>query len=75
VVLVKSQGQDIYEHPPITLDVSISQKFWKNWSARFAVAYVLDEDFLQTYGPKTDGNIWQSYKRGRTFPLSLTAEF
>ena len=75
LIIAKSQSPDIYEHPPITLDAAISQKFWKNWSARFAVKNILDPDFRQTYGSDERGNIYQSYKRGRTYSLSLTAEF
>jgi outer membrane receptor protein involved in Fe transport len=75
ISLVKSQSPDIYEHPPITLDLSISQKFWKHWSARFAVRNVLDQEFLRTVGPSREGSVYQSYQKGRTFALSLTAEF
>src|SRR6185436_15911810 len=32
IVLTKTQGPDIYEHPPISLDAAISQKFWKHWT-------------------------------------------
>jgi outer membrane receptor protein involved in Fe transport len=72
---VKSLGEDIYEHPPISLDLSIHQRFGKHLSARFGVRNLLDPDFKQTYGSSPDGNLWQSYKRGRTYGLSLTAEF
>ena len=75
LIIAKSQSKDIYEHPPITLDAAISQKFWKHWSARFAVKNLLDPDFLQTYGADDQGRIYQSYKRGRTYSVSLTAEF
>ena len=75
IVLVKSLSTDVYEHPPISLDMSISQKFWKNWSARFSVRNLLDPAFDRTYGSDPNGPVYQSYRRGRTFALSLTAEF
>lgn len=75
LVLAKSQGPDIYEHPPISLDAALSQKFWKHWTFRFGVRNILDGEYRQTYGSEFDGNIFQSYKRGRTYSFSLTAEF
>ncbi len=75
LVIVKSQSPDIYEHPPISLDLSISQRLWKKCSARFSVRNVLDPDFVRTYGSSPDGSVYSSFKRGRTFALSLTAEF
>jgi TonB-dependent receptor len=75
IVLATSQGADIYEHPPITFDAAISQKFWKNWTARFAVRNLLDPEFRQTYGEKFDDPIRQNYRRGRTYSISLTYDF
>lgn len=75
LVLVTTRGPDIYEHPATSLDVAISQKFLKHWTARFSVRNLLDPDYLTTYGTSPNGNIFQSYTRGRTFGLSLTAEF
>ncbi len=75
IVLVKTFGPDIYEHPPISLDAAISQKFWKHWTLRLGVRNILDSDFRQTYGASPNGNLYQSYKRGRTYTLTLSAEF
>ena len=75
LVLTKTQGPDLYEHPPISLDASLSQKFWKHWSARFGVRNILDGEYRQTYGSEYEGNIYQSYRRGRTYSVSLSAEF
>jgi hypothetical protein len=75
IVLVKSFGPDVYEHPPITLDALISQRFWKYLTFRFGVRNLLDSEFLQTYGSSPNGNVFQAYKRGRTFTFSLTADF
>jgi TonB-dependent receptor len=75
IVLSKTQGPDIYEHPPMSLDCAISQKIGKYWTFRFGVRNVLDSDFRQTYGSNFEGNIYQSYKRGRTYGFSLSADF
>lgn len=75
LVLVKTLGPDIYEHPPVSLDFAITQKFAKHWTARFGVRNLLDSEFLQTYGSDPKGNVFQSYTRGRTYGLSLGVEF
>jgi outer membrane receptor protein involved in Fe transport len=75
IVLSTAYGPDIYEHPPITFDAAISQKFRKNWTARFSVRNLLDPEFKQTYDSDADGKIFQSYRRGRTYSISLTYDF
>jgi len=75
IVLVKSFGPDVYEHPPISLDAAITQRFWKRFTFRFGVRNLLDSEFLQTYGASANGNVFQAYKRGRTFSFGLTADF
>ncbi|TAL01691.1 MAG: TonB-dependent receptor, partial [Verrucomicrobia bacterium] len=75
IVLTKVLGQDIYEHPPVSLDAAISQKLWKHWTARFSVKNILDDTYRKTYGQSFDGNIYESYKRGRTYGVSLSTEF
>ncbi len=75
LVLVRTKGPDVYEHPPVTLDAAISQKFWKHWTVRFGVRNILDSEFRQTYGASENGNVFQSYTRGRTFGVNVTAEF
>ncbi|HMJ64700.1 MAG TPA: TonB-dependent receptor, partial [Candidatus Binatia bacterium] len=75
IVLAKTIGPDIYEHPPISLDAAISQRFWKHWTLRFGVRNILDYEYRYTYGRDYSGNIFQSYKRGRTYGLTVSAEF
>ena len=75
IVLATSLGEDIYEHPPVSLDAAISQKFWKNWTIRFGVKNLLDPLYVRTFGAGRDGNVFQSYHRGRTYSLTLTGEF
>jgi hypothetical protein len=75
VILATAQGPDVYEHLPISLDAAITQRFWKNWTIRFAARNLLDPEIRQTYGEKFDDPIRQSYKRGRTYSVSLTFDF
>ena len=75
IVLTKTRGPDLYEHPPIMLDASVSQKFWQHWTARFSVKNLLDGEYRKTYGEDYDGNIYEAYRRGRTYSLSLSVEF
>jgi TonB-dependent receptor len=75
IILTTAQGPDIYEHSPITLDAGITQKLAPHWSMRFGVRNILDQDFRQTYGQNFDDPVRQNYKRGRTYALSLSAEF
>jgi len=75
IVLVKAFGEDIYEHPPVTLDAAISQRIGKHLTCRFGVRNILDSEFLQTYSSHPNGLVFQSYKRGRTFSLSMTMDF
>jgi outer membrane receptor protein involved in Fe transport len=75
LVLVKTLGPDIYEHSPISLDAAISKRFWKYWTAKVGVRNILDPEFRRTYGPHYDAKIFQSYQRGRTLSLSLSADF
>lgn len=75
LVLAKSQGPDIYEHPPISLDAAISQRLWKYWTLRLGAKNILDLDFRQTYGPDYNGLLFQNYKRGITYTLTMSGEF
>ena len=75
LVLSKSQGPDIYEHSPVSLDAAISQKLSKHWTVRLGVRNLLDGEFRKTYGDQFDAQVYESFKRGRTYSLSLTGEF
>lgn len=75
IVLATAQGADQYEHPPVTLDLTLSQKLGRRLTARLGARNLLDSEVRQTYGPKASDPLYQSYRRGRTFSLSLSAEF
>jgi len=75
IVLSTSQGDDIYEHPPVTLDAFVEQRFGRHLTLRLGVRNLLDGEYRQTYGPEYDGPQRLSYQRGRTYSLSLNASF
>jgi outer membrane receptor protein involved in Fe transport len=75
IILTKSLGPDLYEHPTVTLDTGMSQKFLKHWELRLGVKNLLDQEYRQTYGQSEDGNVYQSFKRGRTYSISVSATF
>ena len=67
--------EDIYAQPAESLDFSISQRLGKHWKVKFSAKNLLDPSIQQTYGPESDGRLYSSYRRGRTFGLSLGCEF
>jgi outer membrane receptor protein involved in Fe transport len=75
IVLTKTREPDLYEHPPLSLDAAVSQKFWQHWTARFGVKNLLDGEYRKTYGSDYNGNIYEGYRRGRTYSISMTVEF
>lgn len=74
IILTKSLGPDLYEHPTVSLDTGISQKFLKHWELRFGVKNLLDQEYRQTYG-SSDDKVYQAYKRGRTYSISVTVNY
>lgn len=75
ISLATAQGDDQYEHPPVLLDFALTQKLGRKLSLRFGVRNLLDSEYRQTYGADATGALYQSYHRGRTFSVSLSAEF
>lgn len=75
LILAKSLGPDIYEHPAPSLDAGISQKIGKHWVLSLTAKNLLNPEYRQTYGDSYNDVIYASYKRGRTYGVSLTASF
>lgn len=75
ISLATAQGADQYEQPPLILDAGLTQKITRHVSLRLGVRNILDSESAQTYGASALGPVYQSYKRGRTFTLGLSAEF
>lgn len=73
--VVNPLGLDVYEHPPFLLDLILIQRLSARWSVKFSARNLLDPDYLRTYGEGRNGLVFNKYKRGRTFGLSLSAQF
>jgi outer membrane receptor protein involved in Fe transport len=73
--LTRGVGEDVYEHPAPTLDLVVSQKLGKHWKAKFSVKNLLDPEFKRTYGDDPNDPAYTAYRRGRTYSISLSAEF
>ena len=68
-------GPDIYEHPPVSLDLIVSQRISKHLIARFKAKNLLDPAYTRTYGEDPGKYLYSSYKKGIEFGFSLSAEF
>ncbi|MGE0711438.1 MAG: TonB-dependent receptor [Planctomycetota bacterium] len=62
---------DVYEQPFHQLDFVASWGFWEHWSVKLSLGNLLDGEVRLTQG----GETVQSYRKGRSVGLSLTAEF
>jgi TonB-dependent receptor len=65
---------DIYETPPVTLNLVVSQNIWKGLKAKLTVSNILDSAYEATLGKNTD-TLVERYKKGRTIGLSLNYTF
>ena len=74
IAITKLNTDDVYDLPPPSLDLVISQKISRNTTLRFSAKNLLDPRIERTYGKDSD-LIYSSYTRGRTFGLSLSREF
>ncbi len=75
IFFVNPSGPDIYEHPPTTLDLVISQRLTPHLRLKFSAKNLLDPAYQVTYDKRPDENVYTSYKRGRTFGVSLAYDF
>ncbi|MEW6306963.1 MAG: TonB-dependent receptor, partial [Verrucomicrobiota bacterium] len=76
LVITNPFGEDIYEQSAASLDFSISQKLGKSqrWKLKFSAKNLLDPSFERTYGAQ--GTLpYSSYKKGRTYGVSLSYTF
>lgn len=65
----------VLEQPTHSLDFTLSQRLWKNWKGKFSAKNLLDAEHRLV--SKLDGKeaVYASYRRGRSFSLSLSYEF
>jgi len=64
-----------FEQPVGTLDLTLSQQITEHWRLKFSVRNILDPtiDVTQEFGGEEF--IYSSYKRGRSFGMSLSYDF
>jgi hypothetical protein len=74
IALTKLNTEDVYEQPVAALDLVISQKLGQNTTVKFSAKNLLDPAVERTYG-ESSGRIYSSYKRGRTFGVTLNYDF
>jgi len=74
IAIASPIAEDIYENPPLTLDLLLSQRIGRHLAIKFSARNLLDPVNERTYGKNTD-LIYSSYKRGRTYGLSLSYDF
>lgn len=66
---------DVYEQPAATLDFTASKLFRHGWSVRFSAENLLNPDFGKTLTHEGTDFHYESYRRGRSFSLSVAKEF
>ncbi|HXG47605.1 MAG TPA: TonB-dependent receptor, partial [Methylomirabilota bacterium] len=65
---------DIYEQPSAQLDLVVSQRLSRHLRLKFGARNLLNPSIEKTFGASGEA-IYSSYKRGRSFGLSLTYDF
>lgn len=66
--------EDVYEHPPLSLDFTLAQKLGRAMTLKLSARNLLDGEYKRTYGEDSQ-LLYSSYRRGMTFGLSLTYDF
>jgi outer membrane receptor for ferrienterochelin and colicin len=72
---VSAVSPNVYEQPVHSLDFSISQKLWDQVTLKLAAKNLLDPTYKKTIDFAGEELIYSSYRKGRTFSLSLSYEF
>ena len=74
IAIAKLNTEDVYDQPAAGLDFVISQKLGRNTTLKFGAKNLLNPTIERTYG-KDSGLIYSSYKKGRSFGVSLSYNF
>ena len=74
IALTKLNANDVYEQPAPALDFVLSQKLSRRATVKFSAKNLLDPKFERTYG-KDSSQLYDSYKKGRTFGVTFTYDF
>ena len=74
IAITKLNADDVYEQPAPVLDFVISQNIGRHTTVKLFAKNLLDPRIERTYG-KDSELLYDSYKRGRTFGLTLSYDF
>jgi len=74
IAITKLNADDVYEQPAPVLDFVVSQKIGRNTTVKLFAKNLLDPRIERTYG-KDSELLYDSYKRGRTFGVTLSYNF
>ncbi|MCC7376577.1 MAG: TonB-dependent receptor [Verrucomicrobiales bacterium] len=75
IYLVDVGGPDVFEHPPMLLDVILSKKLGKRWSVRLSAKNLLNAEYQRTYGEQPDTRVYSRNTRGIVFGIQAGYEF
>lgn len=74
IAIASPIAEDIYEYPPLTLDLVLSQKLGRHMALKFTARNLLNPENKRTYGEGSD-LLYSSSRRGRTFGVSFSYDF
>ena len=74
IFIATGAGEDVYEHPPISVDFALTQRLTKNMRLKFTAKNILDPEYRRDYRPDME-TFYSSYRRGRTFAITVTWDF
>lgn len=66
---------DVYEQPFAALDLIVSQRLSDRWSLKFSAKNLLDPLKEKTLSHNGVDYVYEAYRRGRTFALSVAYQF
>jgi len=75
IYLVDVGGPDVFEHPPMLLDLSLSQKLSERWRLRLSAKNVLNAEYERTYGEESGTKVYSRNTRGAVLGLSASYEY
>lgn len=75
IYLVDVGGPDVYEHPPMILDLMVTQRLAKRWKIRASARNLLDADYERTYGDEPGVKRYSWNTRGIGIGLQASFEY
>ncbi|MBN1404671.1 MAG: TonB-dependent receptor [Opitutales bacterium] len=65
---------DVYEQPPVTLNLIYSQKLWSGVSLKLGFSNLLNSEYKRTLGKDSDV-LMERYRKGRSVSMSLSYSY